>query len=102
MPLTLPGRSENSYRTAQLLISTGKVFMYWLSWIYGCLYDLLAWGAFYNRRNGSIRMFVLQIIPWLYQLVLIWAVGLLLPGLGLTLTAVLDSANTSSPPPVES
>lgn len=101
---TFQGPYENGYRTARLLISTGKVFMYWISWIYG-LYHVLAQplsgpGALYSPYGGAMRsMLTIQLIPWLYQVVYTWALGLLLMGLGHILTAILDTATRSSPPP---
>lgn len=104
VPLPLPGRYENGYDTAQLLIWTGKVFMYWISWIYG-LYHLFAGGLLgstaYNQYGGSFRFLVMQIVPGLYQVVYTWAMGLLLVGIGHIVTAVLDTADSSSPPPGE-
>jgi hypothetical protein len=97
-PLASPDRYENGYRTAQVLVSTGKVFMYWISWIYG-IYDVLAvplLGGGVYRRYGP-GMFVLQIVPGLYQVVYTWAMGLLLVGIGHIVTAALDTAASTLP-----
>ena len=97
-------RYEKGYDTAQLLIWTGKVFMYWISWIYG-LYHVFAGPVFsraaYPRYGDSLKVLVMQIVPALYQVAYTWALGLLLVGIGHIVTAVLDTANSSSPPPVE-
>ena len=99
-----PGPYENGYRTAQLLIATGKVFMYWISWIYGLFHLLIALppggpGGFYHPYGTSFRMFIAQVVPGLYSVVYTWALGLLLVGIGHILTAILDTASSSSPPP---
>ena len=104
VPLTSPGRYENGYDTAQLLIWTGKAFMNWISWIYG-LYHVFAGpllgGGAYNRYPGSLKFLVIQIVPALYQVVYTWAMGLLLVGIGHIVTALLDAAASSSQPHVE-
>ena len=104
LPLISPGRYEKGYDTAQLLIWTGKAFMYWIGWIYG-FYHVFAGPLFgatgYPRYGGSLKILVMQIVPALYQVAYTWAMGLLLVGIGHIVTAILDTADGSSPPPVE-
>ena len=78
--------------------------MYWISWIFGLYHVVVApllGGGAYSPYGRSAGMFAVQIIPWLYQVVYIWAAGLLLVGIGYIVTAALDTATSSLPRSVE-